>query len=54
MREFEGQVSEEEIQALHAEVGDGPDFIYHPHWDALYGIAWSERLGRFVMMLFIG
>lgn len=54
VEEFRDQVTEEQVEALLDEVGDGPCFVYNPHWDALYGIAWSKSKNRFVLILFIG
>ncbi len=51
---YSDQVSEAEVDALLQKVGDGPDFIYNPHWDALYGLAWCKEYGRFLRILFIG
>ena len=35
-------------------IADGLCLVNNPHWDALYGIAWSKSKKRFVLILFIG
>lgn len=52
--EFRDLVTSESEEALLNEVGDGPCFIYHPHWDALYGLGWSDSRNQFLLILFIG
>lgn len=54
VEEFRNQVTEEQVEALLDDVGDGPCFVYNPHWDAIYGIAWSKSKKRFALILFIG
>ncbi len=54
VEEFRDQISEDQVNAVLEGLEDGPCFVYKPHWDAIYGIAWFSAQQRFAIVLFIG